>query len=133
MPTRYQQLRQAIARLGANADEQDAYLEGILGHLTPDGGASGYGNDELALEFEDIYMAVGDMLHWGEISQKEIDAAKPLNEMLSKWSGQQNADFWQRDALRSDQRWEQVRQCSRQVLLAYPDEERASDWMNGEN
>ncbi len=133
MPSRYQQLRQAIARLGANPDEQDAYLESMVGHLTPDGGASGYGNDELALEFKDIYMAVRDMLHWGEISQEEIDAAKPLNELLSKWSGEQNADFWQRNALWSDQRWEQVRQCSQQVLLGYPDEERESDWASGKD
>ena len=61
MPTRYQQLRQAIARLASAADEQHAYLESILSHLTPDGEVTGYGNDELALEFGDIYMAVGHM------------------------------------------------------------------------
>ena len=133
MPTRYQQLRQAIARLGSTADEQHAYLESILGHLTPDGDATGYGNDELALQFDDICMAVGHMQDWGEINQDEIDAAKPLVELLDKWSGEQNADFWRRDALWSDQRWDQVRLCARQVLLAYPDEQRETDWMSAKD
>ena len=133
MPTRYQQLRQAILRLGLNPDEQHTYLESILGHLTSDGDATGYGNDELALEFGDIYVAVGHMRDRGEINQDEIDAAKPLDELLDKWSDQQNADFWRREALWSDQRWEQVRQCARQVLSVYPDEERVSDWMSGKD
>jgi hypothetical protein len=129
MATRYQQLRGAIARLGANADEQHAYLESILDYPRPDGIRTGYGNDELLEEFDGIYMAVEDMRDWGEISQSEIDAAKPLQELLNKWCRQQNSDFWQREALWSDPRWEQVRQCARQVLTRYPDEERASDWM----
>ncbi len=131
MSTRYQQLRQAIARLADTADEQHAYLESILGHLTPDGDATGYGNDELALEFEGMYVAVGHMRDWGEIGQEEIDAAKPLNELLEKWSGQQNAEFWRRDALWSDPRWEQVRQSAREVLRLYTDEERLSGWVPG--
>lgn len=131
MPTRYQQLRQAIARLGSTANEQHAYLESILGHLTPDGDARAYGNDELALEFEDIYVAAGHMRYWGEITQDEIDAAKPLEELLLKWSGRHNADFWRRDALWTDPRWEEVRERARKVLSAYPDEERESDWLSG--
>ena len=130
MPTRYQQLRQAIARLASTADEQHAYLESILSHLAPNGDASGYGNDELALEFGDIYMAAGDMRDWGEITQEEIDAAKPLDDLLAKWSGGQDGEFWRREALWSDPRWDQVRQCARQVLSLYPDEERASGWQS---
>ena len=133
MATRYQQLRQAIVRLQSSADEQHAYLESILAHLTPGDDATGYGNDELALEFGEIYGAARHMREWGEITQREIDAVKPLSELLDKWSGEQNGDFWRREALWSDPRWEQVRQCARQALRLYRDEERASDWMGSED
>jgi hypothetical protein len=129
MATRYQQLRMAIARLAATADEQNAYLDSILRHLTPAGDATGYGNDELALEFGNIYLAVVEMEHWGEITHEEIAAAKPLDALLDRWSGEANADFWEREALWIDPRWEQVRQCAREVLSQYPDEDRPSDWL----
>lgn len=99
---RYQQLRQAISQLASGADEQHAYLESILGHLTPDGDARGYGNSELAEEFDDIYRAAGHMRNWGEISQDEIDAVRPLNDIFDRWRGEQKPDFWQREALWSD-------------------------------
>src|SRR6188768_210747 len=121
---RYQLLRETIVRLAASADDQHAYLESILAHLTPNGDATGYGNIELALEFDGIYPATEDMRQCGEITQEEIDAAKPLEALLTRWNGQQNADFWRREALWQDPRWEQVRQCARQVLSQYPNEER---------
>jgi hypothetical protein len=126
MASRYQQLRQSIVRLSQSADEQHDYLESAHGRPGEGGDASGYGNDELALEFSDIYVAAAHMRDGDEISQEEIDAAKPLDTMLAVWSGAQNADFWRREALWSDPRWEQVRQCARRVLDAFPDEERPS-------
>lgn len=128
MPTRYQMLRQAIANLAAPAEEQAAYLDRLHGPLTGGGSAAGYGNDELALEFDDIHCAVGHMLEYGEIRRSEIDAATPLDEMLRRWSGRRNSDFWTRDALFTDSRWEEVRMCARQILAAFPDEERSGGW-----
>jgi hypothetical protein len=128
MPTRYQQLRQAIANLAAPADEQVSHLDGIFARLTGGCSAAAYGNDELALEFGDIYCAVGHMHDYGEVTQAEIDAARPLDEMLDRWSGQQNTDFWAREALFGDPRWEELRECARRVLAAFPDEERQSEW-----
>ena len=128
MPTRYQQLRQAIARLAASADAQAAYLDRLFSQVTGGATPADYGNDELALEFDDIYCAVGHMREHGEITQEEIDAAKPLDALLDKWSGEANADFWTREALLTDPRWDEVRRCARQVLEAYPDEVRESDW-----
>src|SRR6187551_3311781 len=101
---RYQLLRESIVRLAASADDQHAYLESILAHLTPNGDATGYGNDELALEFDDLYPATEHMRQWGEITQEEIDAARPLEALLDRWSGHQNADFWRREALWQDPR-----------------------------
>jgi hypothetical protein len=131
VPTRYRQLRQAIARLALGADDQHAYLESILGHLTPDGDATCYGNDELAMEFGDIYRAAGHMRDWGEINEEEIAAARPLDELLKKWSCDRKSDFWRREALWTDPGWEQVRRCAHQVLNLYPDEDRPSAWVPG--
>lgn len=128
MPTRYQMLRQAIASLAAPAEQQAAYLDRLHGPLTGGGSAAGYGNDELALEFDDFHCAVGHMLEYGEIRQTEIDAAKPLDELLLRRSGRRNADFWTREALFTDPRWDEVRDCARRVLAAFPDEERSSGW-----
>lgn len=123
MPTRYQQLRQAIANLAAPAHEQDAYLVSILGHLAPNGGR-GYGNDELSLELENWFGACPHMLEWDEVSQAQIDAIIPLDAFLEKWSGEANADFWVRDALWTDPRWEEARILARRALSLFPDEER---------
>lgn len=126
MPTRYQQLREAIANLAAPASEQAAQLDKMFSSLP--GSATDYGNDELALDFDAIYRASDHMLQYGEIAQEEIDAAKPLDALLDKWSGAENADFWTRDALFNDPRWEEVRLCAQSALQAYPDERRESDW-----
>lgn len=131
MPSRYQDLRQVVARLAEDADVQHAYLESILGHLTPDGDASGYGNAELALELEDIYLAANHMHEWGEISREEIEAIRPLDTMLSALGGPDHADFWRREALWSDPRWEEIRVTAHRALAALPDEERASRWTPG--
>ena len=66
-------------------------------------------------------------------SEEEIAAARPLDEMLSAWSGKNNADFWRREALWSDPRWDEVRACARRVLSVYPDEERPSDWLSSQS
>lgn len=131
MQTRYQQLRCSIANLAASADAQAAYLDRLHSPLTGGASAAGYGNDELGLEFGDIYCAVGHMLEYGEITQKEIDAAKPLDSLLERWSGKANADFWTREALFTDPRWHEVRHCAQKVLEAFPDEVRGSDWTKG--
>ena len=63
------------------------------------------------------------------ITQQEIDAAKPLDALLDTWGGSESAGSWRREALWADPRWEQVRECARQVLSQLPDEDRPSDWM----
>jgi hypothetical protein len=128
MPTRYQQLRDAIAILAAPADEQAAHLDQILSPVTGGGSAAIYGNDELALDLEAAYSAAGHMLEYGEITQAEIEAAAPLWQVLLKWSGKANGEFWTREALFKDPRWQEVRQLALDALKALPDEERESEW-----
>jgi hypothetical protein len=126
VPTRYQQLRQAIANLAAPAAEQRSHLESIF----PEYGSPlphDFNADELGLEFE-IYLATEDMLECGEISQKEIDAARPLDELLDRLSGKQGGNFWTVGALFDDARWDEVRRLAREALACYPDEIRASEF-----
>ncbi|MAO96395.1 MAG: hypothetical protein CL803_08495 [Citromicrobium sp.] len=128
MPTRYQRLRESVAHLAASPEEQVAYLNSILGHLTPDGDAAGYGNDELGMEFGDIFLASPDMIECGELTDAERAAILPLDSVLEKWSGQENADFWVRPALFSDPRWQVIRDLASAALAQLPDEKRAVGW-----
>ena len=125
MTSRYQQLRQAVARLAATPEEQVAYLDSILGAFTPNGDASGYGNDELAFELEAIFEASADMIYHGELTELEKACVEPLDALLEKWSGEENAEFWARSALFSDPRWQEARNIAGEALSQLPDEERA--------
>ena len=125
MPSRYQQVRQAVANLAATAEEQVRYLDEGFASLTGGGSAAAYGNDELALELEDMFQAANDMIEYGELTVAEKEAINPLHALLDKWSGGENGDFWGRDALFHDARWAEVRACAARALAALPDEERA--------
>ena len=125
MPTRYQQLRQAVSNLAAPPEEQVRYLDERFTSLTGGGSAAGYGNDELALEL-DIFQAANDMIEQGELSETEKRAILPLDELLARWNGPDKAGFWQRDALFNDARWEEVRACAARALADLPNEERTA-------
>lgn len=112
MPSRFELLRNAIANLAAHADLQDQ-------HLTAHGFTAGYGNDELALNFDDMFMAAADMIQAGELTAAQRDAALPLDQLLNRWSAQSNADFWNRRALWTDHRWEEIRSTAKTALAAY--------------
>ena len=126
VPTRYQQLRQAVINLAAPAEEQVRYLDDSFAAITGRGSAAGYGNDELALELGDIFLAADDMIEHGELSHAEKEAVRPLDALLAGWSGRENADFWRREALFEDVRWAEVRACAAQALSRLPDERRAT-------
>ena len=125
MSTRYQQLRQAVAVLAAPADKQVRHLDEGFEPLTGGGSAADYGNDELALELDDAFHAADDMIWHGELRETEKEAIKPLDDLLRKWSGQDNADFWRREALYDDPRWGEVRSLAAFALTQLPEEQRA--------
>ena len=108
MRTRYTILRETVANLAAAAEAQVAYLDNSFSRLTGGGSAEAYGNDELALEFEDSFSMVGHMLECGEITPEEIDALRPLDAMLARWSG-------------PDPRWRAIRLEAAEVLARLPD------------
>ena len=125
MPSRYQQVRHAVANLAATAEEQVRYLDESFTSLTGGGSAADYGNDELALEFDGMFQAADDMIEHGELTPAEKEALLPLDALLRKWGGQENADFWRREALFDDARWAEVRACAARALAVMPDEARA--------
>ena len=119
MQSRFEQLRGAIANLAASADEQAAHLDRVHIPLTGGGSAANYSNDELALEFDDVFHAAGHMIDAGELTTWQRDAALPLDQTLKQWSGQVHADFWKREALWSDPRWDEVRSIAKKALAAF--------------
>jgi hypothetical protein len=112
MSFRLEQLRAAIANLAASAEQQDR-------HLTRQGLRREDGNDELALEFDGIYGVADAMLSAGELTVPQRDAPRPLDALLTQWSGEAHPDFWQREALWNDARWEEVRHAASEALLAF--------------
>jgi hypothetical protein len=128
MGTRYTILREAVANLAASADAQVSYLDDSFAGLTGGKSAEAYGNDELAMEFDDSFIAVGHMLEFGEINQTEIDALRSLDDMLNRWSGPAHKDFWARRALFKDPRWQAIRLRASEVLALLPDEARESEY-----
>ena len=125
MPSRFQQLRQAVANLAAPAEEQVRHLDRIFASATRGGSAEKYGNYELVEEFDDIFPAANDMIEYGELTEPEKDAVRPLEALLTRWCGQRDADFWLRNALFHDPRWADIRACAAQALAELPNEERA--------
>lgn len=128
MGTRYTMLREAVANLAAPAEVQVAYLDRIFSGLTKGRSAEGYGNNELALEFEDRFIALGHMLEQGEITQAEIDALRSLDRLFDNLGGEDNKSFWARPALFTDPRWQAIRARATEVLAMLPDEKRESDY-----
>ncbi|RYD66947.1 MAG: hypothetical protein EOP58_04310 [Sphingomonadales bacterium] len=124
MPTRYEQLRKAVSVLAAPAAEQAAHLDHLFSALVNGGSAAAYGNDELALELDDIFVAANDMIECGELTEHEAALIRPLNTMLGDLSGKQHADFWLRNALADDPRWVEVRALAAAALKKLPIESR---------
>jgi len=120
MRTRYDHLRAATGRLAAPAEEQEAYLRELLRPLAVDGHTSAYGCEELGLQFEDYFVSAELMMTDGELSRRQFDALNSLNAVLDAWSGEQNGDFWHRDALRADPRWAEVRALARKAVEILP-------------
>lgn len=127
MLTRYDHLRAATARLSAQAEDQESYLNNLLLPLAIDGDSSAFGCDELGLQFEDCFVSAKMMLKAGELSRRQFDALNSLNTVLDTWSSEQNADFWRRDALRGDIRWAEVRVLAQKAIDFLPIRIRANE------
>lgn len=129
--TRYSRLRDAVLNLAAGPDVQVAYLDKSFTPITGGRSAAGYGNNELALEFDDIFPASEHMLACGEITEDEVASIRPLDQMLKRFCKQGDKAFWEREALFADPRWEDLRRCASAIISNLPDEQRESDYARG--
>lgn len=125
MPTRYEQLREAVRYLAAPATEQVAHLDELMRPVTGGGSAAAYGNDELALSLDDLFFASNDMIAHGELTDTEATAIRPLDEALTAMSGERNASFWRREALHDDEQWNGIRMLAASALAKLPEKTRA--------
>ncbi len=72
--------------------------------------------DELALDYDAIAAAAGDMLFCEEVTQRQHDFVKELNEYLGKMSGPEKSHLWTKGALKNSPEWEEVRKIAQQCL-----------------
>ena len=100
MSKRIEMLRESLVRLASDAAAQLDYLRKIG---VPDG------IDELALDYDAIAAAAGEMLRCGELNSSQYDCISRLNEWLQRMSGCAKSHLWTPEALYSAQEWRQVR------------------------
>src|SRR5574341_1587583 len=97
------ELCRTISMLAASADEQIEYLKGY--RVLP-------GIDELALEFDDVYVMVPQLVEQGLITTEQCEAVDSLSDKLKVMSGMQNAHLWTPDALISSPEWADIRRLA---------------------
>jgi hypothetical protein len=101
------QLVRTLRNLASEPDAQKAFLVAL---------GSWDNTDELALEFDDIYRPL--VHHLGELNvpQSAVEKLARLNELLDEMSGPQNAELWGPDALKTSERWAEVRRLAADIL-----------------
>ena len=100
-------LSDALAVLASDADSQLRFLEkeGIPECI-----------DELALDYDGIAAASGDMEEKGEIGKEQRNCVNQLLVFLKQMSGQENRHLWTPESLHSAREWKQVRSMAAECL-----------------
>jgi hypothetical protein len=96
------ELERSVALLGASSDEQRAWLHATFA------GQSGVVVDELALQFDDVWLE-GKIMHAEGISIELRESLEALDRALDEMSGSESADLWTEGALASRPEWANVR------------------------
>lgn len=77
--------------------------------------------DELALNFDDSYVMVPQLLEDSLISRDAADCLDALSAQLRDMSGSDKADLWTLRSVRHAQEWERVRELARASLELLPE------------
>jgi hypothetical protein len=96
------ELERSVVLLGASSDDQRAWLHATFA------GQSGVVVDELALQFDDLWLE-GKIIHAEGISIELRESLEALDQALDDMSGSESADLWTEDALASRPEWANVR------------------------
>jgi hypothetical protein len=75
--------------------------------------------DELALDYDAIAAAAGDMLGKGELNSDQCACVTCLNTLLKQMSGKLNAHLWTAEGLYSAPEWTEVRRRARECLILF--------------
>jgi hypothetical protein len=99
------QLRRSVRLAALPADEQIASF--------PNGAAI---EEEIAIDFDSYCQWALEGYQAPDLSHEQRTSLLALNTRLERMSGEQNADLWTNDALRTRVEWEQVRKDARKIL-----------------
>ena len=99
------ELCRILSILSSSPDEQISYLQSIsIGESQI--------VDELALEFDDVYVLTPQLIEQGTITQQQHTAILSLDRKLKEMSGSQNAHLWTTESIRQGQYWREVRELA---------------------
>ena len=107
MSQRKKSLVDAVAVLASDPARQ---LEHLCELGLPDG------IDELALEYDAIAAAAGDMLRLGELNKNQYDWIQKLDDLLSRMSSKSGSRLWTAEAISSAPEWKEVRGTAKECL-----------------
>lgn len=102
-------VRESVARLGAPARRQVAYLRRLGVHPSV---------DELALDFHELALLADTNAVRGELTDSEAELVARLDAKLDAMSGTDRAELWTPDALASAPEWDDVRELACECLKA---------------
>lgn len=102
-------LRAATTRLAAAPAAQIAYLDGL--------GTQGSA-DEIALEFDDAFGAMEQLVAAGVLTSEAAEALQKVDRSLADLSAMQ--DIWTFDALRTREEWRDVARLAGRALALLP-------------
>lgn len=105
--SQFKNLRDALAVLKANADQQIEYLKQM---------GLGPNVDELALEFDDVAGTAISLLEKGQLTQEAFDAIQRVNQLLDNMSASSDRQMWTYKGLRNGPKWQEVRLKSELAL-----------------
>jgi hypothetical protein len=115
MEARVLAMQAATELLAAPAEDQIRRLRAIYGRDLGE-----FSNiDEIALEFSDIVLLRDTMLQAGEISHEQHQCLGDLDRALARISGNRCAALWTVEALRTDERWDDIRAKALECLKTF--------------
>jgi hypothetical protein len=104
-------LMESLAVLAADAQTQVTWLDR---HAVM--------TDEIALDFDHAFRMAEALVADGQLARGVMADLQEIDGILSRMSGDENADRWTRDALCTDDGWALARRLARRVLVAELDE-----------
>lgn len=100
-------LIESLTVLAAEASVQVAWLDqhGVLA-------------DEIVLDFDDAFRLAGRLVEEGLLGGEVLPELRAVGVIFHEMSSQEDVGRWAKDALSTDEGWQQVRRLAQEVLVA---------------